>query len=424
MESHKTFKLKKVLKCRTQILQDKSHLFSSNNFKVFTGSSLVYWLLNNYNPFDWKNHGQYVDWMIDGADPTPEERQKMTRHIYEELYDPALAHQVIYPVDHNSGFFDSEGHLYRFVTEQFDQWRQDPQVLNLYTVHPRANKLFCELEDGAQTINVDQIMQEMKGVFEKIYKDYTEQDGTIVDYEGLRNSQFWNLEYIAFVSKLAYMDLSGILKNDNLTKAFFINVYNMMAIHAIIAQYNDKKKLEINADTFNMYKYNIAGHNYTLNDIQHGILRKNSPGTKVTFDAGTSFFSFKAQGPRLNNADPRFKFMVKNSDPRVNLALCLCGSALRFYDEKNIEKELDSVAREYCNKEVEVIEDRNIQVGGLFKEYLSDFGGGNVELMDWILRYCEDRSVKKKIEQLKREETEKECVEFKKFSHEVNNAKK
>jgi len=430
METHRTFKLKKVLKSRSQILRDKSNLFGSNTSKVFTGSSLVYWLLNNYNPFDWKNHDQIVDWMIDGADPKPEERQKMTRHIYEELYDPALSHQVIYPVDHNSGFFDSEGHFYRFVTEQFEQWRHDPHILNLPRSDNGAHKLFCELEDGSQTIKVNQIMLEMKEIVGKIYRDYTEQDGSLVDYEGLKNSVVWSLEYIPFASKLAYMDLSGILNNDNLTKAFFINVYNMMAIHIMIAQEDMKKKLEITADTFNVYKYNIAGHNYTLNDIQHGILRKNSSGTKMTFDAGTSFFSFKAKGQRLNKADPRFKFMVKNSDQRVNLALNFgavsCG-ALRYYDEKNIEKGLNSAAWECCNKEVVVVGSkgkRNIEVDGLFQEYLSDFGGSNVELVDWILRYCEKDEVKKEIGVMKREDTEKENVVFKKFSNDVNIAKK
>jgi len=407
MNTQKTFNLRKVLESRADIVHDEYHIFNADTKNVFFGTHLVDWLLANHNP-------------------SQLDRKAMIQHIQDELYSPSLAQQLIYPVDHNLGFLDSEKHTYRFVSDQFDEYKQNPHILNLHGVNTDSYKFFYELDD--EPPKIQQIMQELKQVVEKIYRDYVEQDGTLVDYEALSGSSVFKDEYLPFATKLAYVDKSKIIADDDLTKAFFINVYNVFAIHIMIAHYNLKKTFEMSTtqrmDAFNSCKYNIGGHNYSLNDIHHGILRKNATGSTITFDVVKFVFSFKPKGPRFVEADPRFKFVIRNFDPRINFALnfgALSCPPIKFYDYENIENQLDHAAKRYCTKEVTIVETkgrRHIQLNQLLKD-LNDYGTTNIELYEYILNHCDDDEEKEEITKAK-ENPDKAQVEFKKFNYDIN----
>ena len=58
--------------------------------------------------------------------------------------------------------------------------------------------------------------------------------------------------------------------------------------------------------------YNIAGHVFSLDDIEHGVLRANTPhpsSSKKPFEKG----------------DPRLEFVMSKVDPRIHFAL-VCGA--------------------------------------------------------------------------------------------------
>ena len=56
--------------------------------------------------------------------------------------------------------------------------------------------------------------------------------------------------------------------------SFFINLYNMMAIHAILVWGHPAGPLE-RTKMFGEFKYVIRGYTYSLSAIQHGIIRGN-----------------------------------------------------------------------------------------------------------------------------------------------------
>ena len=58
--------------------------------------------------------------------------------------------------------------------------------------------------------------------------------------------------------------------------------------------------------------YNIGGHVFSLDDIEHGVLRVNRP--------------HPSSGERLlGESDPRLQFMMSEVDPRIHFAL-VCGA--------------------------------------------------------------------------------------------------
>lgn len=74
------------------------------------------------------------------------------------------------------------------------------------------------------------------------------------------------------VEELQRVDLQDIPREEKL--AFFINLYNMMAIHGILVWGYPLGPLE-RRKLFGEFKYVIGGCNYSLSVIANGILRGN-----------------------------------------------------------------------------------------------------------------------------------------------------
>ncbi|CUG78759.1 synaptojanin, putative [Bodo saltans] len=83
-------------------------------------------------------------------------------------------------------------------------------------------------------------------------------------------------EYHAFshVVELQHVDLS--LLNSAGRFCFFVNIFNTLYIHSWIHALQhpviDVRRF------YQMYTYNIGGHQFSLHEIKHGILRRNRPG--------------------------------------------------------------------------------------------------------------------------------------------------
>jgi len=78
--------------------------------------------------------------------------------------------------------------------------------------------------------------------------------------------------YLRIIQELHRVELEDVQREEKL--AFFINLYNMMAIHSILvwghpAGTFDRTKM------FMDFKYVIGGYTYSLSAIQNGILRGN-----------------------------------------------------------------------------------------------------------------------------------------------------
>lgn len=58
--------------------------------------------------------------------------------------------------------------------------------------------------------------------------------------------------------------------------AFFINVYNMLVIHATVAR-GAPADIAARLSFFSSISYQLGGHEYTADEIEHGVLRGNRP---------------------------------------------------------------------------------------------------------------------------------------------------
>jgi hypothetical protein len=124
--------------------------------------------------------------------------------------------------------------------------------------------------------------------------------GKCVDYKGISTSS----EYKEFVnSTLLLHDVNLSELSETEIKVLFLNLYNALTIHSYVAKgipLTATEKLNI----INTVGYKIGKFVYSLNEMEHGILRGNRKPP--------AFYYFN---PLISETDPRKKFVV-TLDPR------------------------------------------------------------------------------------------------------------
>ena len=110
-----------------------------------------------------------------------------------------------------------------------------------------------------------------------------------VDYERLASSRVIE-EFRSLAASLRNFDPARLGTQDE-RKAFWINIYNVLLIHGLVA-YRARTTLWDIRGAFERIAYVIGGYRYSLDDIEHGILRANKA-------------HFVIAGSRFARNDPR-----------------------------------------------------------------------------------------------------------------------
>lgn len=159
--------------------------------------------------------------------------------------------------------------------------------------------------------------------------------------------------------------------------AFWLNVYNVLSIHGVIALGVEKSVMEF-PSFFRMVAYRIAHEVFTPDDVENGVLRCNAP------HPATRTRMFKT-------GDPRLAFCPSKVDPRIHAALvCVSKSCppVAFYDAENVDAQLSMAAHNYieCNVQVDA-ENKTVLLPIAFRYFTGDFGGWP-GVKDFILRHA------------------------------------
>ena len=203
-----------------------------------------------------------------------------------------------------------------------------------------------------------------------------------VDYERLARSQVIE-DYRPLAAALRRFD-PRLLATDDERKAFWINIYNVLLIHGVVA-YGAKTSLWNIRGAFERIAYVIGGRRYSLDDIEHGILRGNRA-------------HFLIPGPRFSRRDPRRPFALEQVDPRIHFAL-VCGASscppIGIYQAQNLDHQLDLAAANFINNGGVTLDraEQTVALSRVFQWYSPDFGGrwmavgGKAPLLKFIARY-------------------------------------
>jgi hypothetical protein len=147
--------------------------------------------------------------------------------------------------------------------------------------------------------------------------------------------------------------------------AFWLNTYNALVLHAVVAR-RAFAGVRTVGDFFTGSQYVIGGHVFSLDEIEHGLLRVNAP--RLAF------------GPTpLRRDGPRYALAPYMFDERVHFAMysaCRSSSPLAVYPAEGLSEALEGATCDYLAAQVRLAAGgAALIVPRIFDWYVADFGG-------------------------------------------------
>lgn len=163
------------------------------------------------------------------------------------------------------------------------------------------------------------------------------------------------------LAHVANIDITNQLNDDRHKIAFWINIYN--AFFQILRKDKDLKSPKI----YTVKEILIAGEKLSLDDIEHGILRR---------------FRYKYSLGYLANPFASVlikKWAVETIDFRIHFALN-CGAKscppIAFYSVAQLEEQLEFAGSSFIEMDSQINHEKKvIHISRLFLWFLKDFGG-------------------------------------------------
>ena len=218
--------------------------------------------------------------------------------------------------------------------------------------------------EKAISVSSEDIAQELKSKMDNLKLNFYDMEKGGANYENMKHSDAFE-DYVSATEALTLFDLNTLTGREA-KLAFWINIYNALVVHGIL-ELNIKKSVKEVSSFFNTVCYNVGGYIFSLDDIEHGILRGNKKK------------HFLSRRP-FSDSDPRRRFIIEDVDPRIHFAL-VCGSnscpPIDVYEAGEIDEQLEFVTSGFVNSDEVILEKENkkLMISKIFKWYEGDFGG-------------------------------------------------
>ena len=202
-----------------------------------------------------------------------------------------------------------------------------------------------------------------------------------VDYAALRDSSEFRAARAA-AAALRAVDVHALASHDE-RLAFWLNVYNALVLHAVVALGVRWRVTEV-WSFFGRVSYAVGPHVLSLDDIEHGILRGNRRRVVPPLRP------FRA-------SDPRRALAFERPDPRIHFAItCAARSCppVGVYRAADVHAQLDLATRNFVNQEVAMDDARgHVVCSRIFKWYARDFGDAR-DLRAFLVRHLDQGPVR------------------------------
>ena len=193
-------------------------------------------------------------------------------------------------------------------------------------------------------------------LFDQVLRKYVNAQGR-VDYAGLKSDSGTLESYLNLLAVNAPSDKATFQTG----LAFWINAYNALTIKGVLDHYpiTSVRKVKLFGGFFSRIKFQVGGRSYTLDNIEHDIIR--------------------------------YEF----SDPRIHFAL-VCASLgcpileSRAFVPETLEKRLDNATANFINNPEKVRLDREnsvLYLSQIFEWYAEDFEDTHSSVINFISEY-------------------------------------
>ncbi|HMQ47017.1 MAG TPA: DUF547 domain-containing protein [Saprospiraceae bacterium] len=170
-----------------------------------------------------------------------------------------------------------------------------------------------------------------------------------------------------FMQQIAEASIEALQKelhDDSAKLAFWINLYNGSVQNILMAH---PELFEDRGSFFKAKQIEVAGRMLSLDDIEHGMIRKSKLKLSLGYLGKLFVKSFEK------------KLRVKNIDPRIHFALN-CGAKscppVAIYDPQKVFTQLEMSSEKYLTETTKYFpEKKEVEITVLFSWFRGDFGG-------------------------------------------------
>jgi hypothetical protein len=254
---------------------------------------------------------------------------------------------------------------------------EDKKLFYRFQVHEDMTLLNITKVWNGPALNAPMaVLNSLKKQLGAVVSAHSDSEG-LVDYAAVNTDPKFK-EFQANTAELQSFSLASMPVD--MCKAFCINLYNMMVIHAYAQVGVPANSLQI-LRFFGKIAYRLGDFELTCNEIENGVLRGNrSPPTSP----------FKYFGKN----DPRQSIVIEGGDHRIHFALN-CGAkscpAVKNYTAEAVNEELRIAAQGFCEEDSNVridVSQRRLYLSKILQWYGADFGDNHAEVARTILPYC------------------------------------
>lgn len=199
--------------------------------------------------------------------------------------------------------------------------------------------------------------------------------GGKVNYTQLRASE----EFRRFSDAVAGLHDTTPPEPMDAARAWWINLYNALVIHAVI-EFGITRSVWEDRGFFRRAAYSVGGFRMSADDIEHGVLRGNRRHPLLPV-------------PQFGPEDPRRRWSLP-LDPRIHFALvCAANScpSVNLYTAERLDQQLDAAATAFINGGGVTVRVPVVWLSAIFKWYQADFGG-RTGVLAFTARYLLDEA--------------------------------
>ncbi|MQM06602.1 hypothetical protein Taro_039428 [Colocasia esculenta] len=282
--------------------------------------------------------------------------RKKAVEMGKELCRKHFIHHVFREKD-----FEDGSHLYRLL-------EHDPLIPRCFNIRGTTN------DDEPKPASA--VGRRLTKLMWAMLEAYASADRRHLDYARISASEEFR-RYVNVVEDLQRVDVFAL--SDDERMAFFLNLHNAMAIHAVIRMGRPEGVIDRRAFSGDFH-YIVGGYPYSLSTIKNGILRSNRRPP----------YSFVKP---FGGSDRRLQLTLPKLHPLIHFGLCngsRSSPAVRFFSGQGTELELRNAAREFFlggGLEVD-LEKRSVHLTRIIKWYSVDFGEEK-EFLKWVIPYLD-----------------------------------
>ncbi|GAK59466.1 hypothetical protein U27_06451 [Candidatus Vecturithrix granuli] len=240
---------------------------------------------------------------------------------------------------------------------------------------------------GFSEIDAESILKEFYRVMALIVENHTELEGKTIAYAQLKKSR----EYQQYQTAIAFLQQLGLasLKTYHDRLAFWINLYNFLVIDAVLKS-GIKTSVQDVKSFFMKASYRLGDYVFSLDDIEHGILRNNQ------CKPYSGLQQFQA-------TDPRRQFCLAPLDARIHCCMtCAAQSAppLAIYTPQGLDEQLDRAVTRYLLNGGMRFErtTQELWLSRTFYWYRKDFENGGRTFLDVVLQALRNHDIGRELQ--------------------------